>query len=175
MAITTFADRYQSILVPLIFEPWAQELIRRAAPEPGEHILYLACGTGVVTRQVANHVAHPGCLVGVDHSGDMLAVARVLAENAGLDSEWVEADAANLPFGDGQFDLAFCQQALQFFPTWRPVQPFSNVSFKTLTGIRRSSVRRSSDAGEFLLRCSGMIIGPGPRRLYRFVQRYRAS
>ena len=76
MAITTFADRYQSILVPLIFEPWAQELIRRAAPEPGEHILYLACGTGVVTRQVANHVAHPGCLVGVDHSGDMLAVFR---------------------------------------------------------------------------------------------------
>lgn len=116
MAMTTFADRYQSILVPVIFEPWARELIRRAPPEPGEHVLDLACGTGVVTRQVAHHVTDPGSLVGVDHSGGMLAVARALAENAGLESEWVEADAASLPFGDDRFDLAFCQQALQFFP-----------------------------------------------------------
>lgn len=124
MAMMTFADRYQSILVPVIFEPWAQELIRRADPASGEHILDLACGTGVVTRQVAKHVTRPGSLVGVDHSGEMLAVARALAEEDGLDVEWVEADAADLPIEDNRFDLAFCQQALQFSPTCR--QLFSN-------------------------------------------------
>jgi len=113
---TTFADRYQSVLVPVIFEPWARELIRLANPQAGEHILDLACGTGVVTRQVAELVSDLGSLVGVDHSGEMLSVARLLAKEAGLDAEWVEADAGNLPFSENRFDLAFCQQAIQFFP-----------------------------------------------------------
>ena len=66
METMTFADRYQSVLVPVIFEPWAIELIRRAAPRAGEHILDLACGTGVVTRQVAKLVQGTGRLVGAD-------------------------------------------------------------------------------------------------------------
>jgi ubiquinone/menaquinone biosynthesis C-methylase UbiE len=116
MGKSTFADRYQSVLVPVIFEPWARELIRCAEPQDGEHILDLACGTGVVTRQVAKLASNLGSLVGVDHSGEMLSVARVLAMEAGLDAEWVEADAGELPFDEDRFDIAFCQQALQFFP-----------------------------------------------------------
>jgi len=116
MGTTTFADRYQSILVPVIFEPWAQELIRRADPQPGEHILDLACGTGVVTREVARLAPGSRSLVGADHSGEMLAVARALAARDCPDAVWVEADASTLPFNEDCFDLAFCQQALQFFP-----------------------------------------------------------
>ena len=112
----TFAERYQSVLVPVIFEPWAKELIRRAALQDGEHILDLACGTGVVTREIANTGITSGHLAAVDHNADMLAVARHLSAQAGYDVEWVEADAGDLPFDDDQFDLAFCQQALQFFP-----------------------------------------------------------
>ncbi len=37
---------------PSHFEPWARELIRRARPQSGEHILDLACGTGVVTKEL---------------------------------------------------------------------------------------------------------------------------
>lgn len=112
----TFADRYQSVLVPVIFEPWAAEMLRRAAPHPGDHILDLACGTGVVTRMIAAMEFKPGSLTAVDHSADMLAVARSLAETNAPTAAWVEADAANLPFDDDRFDLAYCQQALQFFP-----------------------------------------------------------
>ncbi|MCV2868706.1 class I SAM-dependent methyltransferase [Defluviimonas sp. WL0002] len=112
----TFADRYQSVLVPIIFEPWARELIRRADPKAGEDILDLACGTGVVTRQVAKLAPRFGSLTGADHSAEMLEVARTVAIQAGLDATWVECDAAELPFEDDCFDLAFCQQALQFFP-----------------------------------------------------------
>ncbi|PWJ09929.1 class I SAM-dependent methyltransferase [Jannaschia seohaensis] len=116
MAPATFAYRYQSVLVPVIFEPWARELIHRADPREGEHILDLACGTGVVSRQVAKHRANLGSLTGVDHSSEMLEVARILAEEADLDARWIEADAGALPFDDDCFTLAFCQQALQFFP-----------------------------------------------------------
>lgn len=111
-----FADRYQSVLVPVIFEPWARELIGRAAPRNGEHIFDLACGTGVVTREIVNSGVSPGSLTAVDYNADMLNVARELAAQSGLVAEWVEADAAQLPFEDDRFDLAFCQQALQFFP-----------------------------------------------------------
>jgi len=113
---SNFAERYQSVLVPVIFEHWAKELIRRAAPQDGEHILDLACGTGVVTRQIANSGILPASLTGADHNSEMLDVARELAKQDGLDAKWVEADAGRLPFEDNQFDLAFCQQALQFFP-----------------------------------------------------------
>lgn len=116
MRTSTFADRYQSVLVPVIFEPWSRELIQRAEPQSGEHILDLACGTGVVTRQVAKRVSNSGSLVGVDHSVEMLGVARALATKSGLHAEWVEADAGSLPFDKNRFDIVFCQQALQFFP-----------------------------------------------------------
>ena len=100
----TFAKRYQSVLVPVIFEPWAKELVRRAAPQDGEHILDLACGTGVVTREIVYSGIKPGDLTAVDHNADMLGVARELSIQAGFDAEWVEADAGDLPFDDGQFD-----------------------------------------------------------------------
>ncbi len=112
----TFADRYQSILVPVIFEPWAKELIRRAEPRPGEHVLDLACGTGVVTREIAALMPETGSLTAVDHSNEMLNVARLLGNERGIEVEWVEADVSALPFADNCFDLAYCQQALQFFP-----------------------------------------------------------
>lgn len=114
--ITTFADRYQSVLVPVIFEPWATELVGRGELRTGEHVLDLACGTGVVTRKVAERLPDLGSLSAVDHSDEMLCVARILAAEAGLEVAWRKADAAELPFDDDLFDVAFCQQALQFFP-----------------------------------------------------------
>jgi ubiquinone/menaquinone biosynthesis C-methylase UbiE len=111
-----FAEKYEATLVPVIFQPWAHELIRRAMPVDGEHILDLACGTGAVSLEIAGAGVSPGSLTGVDISPDMLAVARSKAEAVGLTSEWLVADAAHLPFPDASFDLAFCQQALQFFP-----------------------------------------------------------
>lgn len=112
-APATFADRYQSVLVPVIFQPWARELIRRLPPEHGDHVLDLACGTGVVTREVAALGVPLGSLTAADHSAGMLDVARA---GTGAEVDWFEADAGALPFEDDRFDLAYCQQALQFFP-----------------------------------------------------------
>ncbi len=115
-ALKNFAERYEAVLVPVVFIPWAQELIRRSAPRDGEDILDLACGTGVVTREIARSGVSQATLTGADHSVDMLEVASRRTAEAGIEAHWIEADAAKLPFADGRFDLALCQQALQFFP-----------------------------------------------------------
>jgi len=80
------------------------------------HFLDLGCGTGAVTREIAATGILPAGLTGVDLTADMLDVARNRAQEVGFDVNWVEADAVSLPFSDDRFSLAYCQQALQFFP-----------------------------------------------------------
>ncbi len=112
----TFAQRYDSVLVPVIFRPWAQEMLRRAAPQDGEAVLDLACGTGIVSCELGRLGLRLASLTGIDHSADMLAVAKTRAEAEGLEAQWHQADAAALPLETDSIDLAICQQALQFFP-----------------------------------------------------------
>ncbi len=115
-AAESFAARYDRVMVPVIFRPWAQELLRRCPAQTGTDILDLACGTGAVTREIIASGAEPASLTGADMSEDMLAVARTRAEENGITAAWTEAVAEALPFDDQSFDLAYCQQALQFFP-----------------------------------------------------------
>jgi SAM-dependent methyltransferase len=88
------------------------ELVGLADLHGGERVLDLACGTGVVARGVREALGEGGVVVASDINGDMLEVAR--SHSADLAIEWQEADACALPFDDGEFDLVFCQQGLQF-------------------------------------------------------------
>jgi ubiquinone/menaquinone biosynthesis C-methylase UbiE len=105
---------YERYLVPAVFGPWADELVALADVQGGERVLDLACGTGVVARRARQALGESGVVVGADINRDMLQVARVNA--ADLAIEWHEADACVLPFEDGEFDVVFCQQGLQFVP-----------------------------------------------------------
>lgn len=107
-------DIYERLLVPAIFAPWARDLVALAAVQPGERVLDLACGTGVVARAVAAQRGGAGEIVGLDRNPGMLATARAVA--ADLPIEWREGDATALPFADGAFEVVLCQQGLQFFP-----------------------------------------------------------
>ena len=81
---------------------------------PGERVLDVGCGTGVVTRAVARRVASSGQVVGVDPSPTMLAVAREIAEREGL-AEQIEfqvGDARALPVDDAAFDVVLAITAL---------------------------------------------------------------
>lgn len=70
------ADAYEQLLVPAIFEPWAQGLVDLADPRRGEDVLDAACGTGVVARTAASRVGADGTVTGVDVNAGMLATAR---------------------------------------------------------------------------------------------------
>jgi SAM-dependent methyltransferase len=108
------ADVYEGFFVPAIFGPWTEELVSRVRPAPGDRVLDVACGTGIVARRVVALVGDEGSVTGVDLQSGMLEVARERADGAPV--EWVEAPADALPFADGSFDVVLCQQGLQFFP-----------------------------------------------------------
>ncbi len=109
-------ELYERHLVPAMFGPWAADLVALAAPQPGESVLDVACGSGVVARLVAQRVDPSGKVVGLDFSAGRLAVARSLPPVPGPVIEWREGDALALPFAAGTFALVCCQQGLQFFP-----------------------------------------------------------
>jgi len=77
-------------------------------------VLDVACGTGAVARAAAGRVAPGGAVSAVDVNPAMVATARRSAPTEPA-IDWREADATRLPFGDGAFDVALCQQGLQFF------------------------------------------------------------
>ncbi len=112
----TGAAIYQEHLVPAIFGPWAPVLVDLAAPGPGERVLDVACGTGIVARAAAARVGPTGRVVGIDLNPGMLDVARAFPPLAGATIEWQEGDAGALPFADAAFEVVLCQLGLQYFP-----------------------------------------------------------
>jgi SAM-dependent methyltransferase len=145
------------------------DLVEVADAGPGERVLDIACGTGVVARTAAHRVGSAGTVVGLDLNAPMLDAARAQAASEGLSIEWREGSATKLPFPDTAFDLVLCQQGLQFFPdrvaalremhrvlgpprgrlalsVWRPIE--GSPGFAVLA--RALSHHISPEAGELL-------------------------
>src|SRR5262245_34627178 len=108
------AEGYESYMVPTLFGPCARNFIWAAEPRPGERVLDVGCGTGIVARQVAARLGSSGNVTGLDLSPNMLAVARTAAERERLTIEWREGNAEQLPFPESSFGLVLCQFALMF-------------------------------------------------------------
>jgi ubiquinone/menaquinone biosynthesis C-methylase UbiE len=108
---------YERELVPAVFEPWAPIVVGLAHPSPGERVVDVACGTGVVARVAAARVGPSGSVAAVDLNPGMLRVARTVATTTrdSASIQWHEASADKLPFPSSSFDIAYCQLGLQFF------------------------------------------------------------
>ena len=105
---------YDRFLVPLIFEPYAVDLAGRVAMAGPRDVLETAAGTGVLTRALASRLAPSTRIVATDLNQPMLDQAS--RRQAGGATEWQQADALALPFGDGSFDVVACQFGAMFFP-----------------------------------------------------------
>jgi len=110
----TPGELYEQHLVPAIFSRWAPELVEAAGVQPGSRVLDVACGTGAVTRRLADRVGRTGRVVGLDFNAGMLAAARAAVAHSTI--EWLEGNALDMPLPDAAFDAVVCQQGLQFFP-----------------------------------------------------------
>jgi len=107
----SYAEYYQSLLVPRLFAPWARRLLDAVEFRSGDRLLDVACGPGTVTRE---GVARGGKgVTGIDSSPAMLEIARVLDERKTV--VYTEASADALPVADESYNVVTCQQGLQFF------------------------------------------------------------
>jgi SAM-dependent methyltransferase len=105
---------YERYLVPLIFAPYAADLALRTVRRHPARVLEIAAGTGVVTRQLAETLPSGVSIVATDLNQAMLDQAAT--EGTARPVEWRQADALQLPFPDGVFDVVVCQFGVMFFP-----------------------------------------------------------
>ena len=105
---------YETYLVPLLFEPYAADLVNRLASRSLGRVLEVAAGTGVVTRALASVLPERVSILATDLNQPMLDQASALGTERPV--EWRQADAMQLPFQDGTFDAVVCQFGVMFFP-----------------------------------------------------------
>lgn len=105
---------YDTLLVPLIFEPYAADLVDRLAGLQPPRLLELAAGTGVVTRRLAAFLPASVKIVATDLNQPMLDHAASVGTARPV--QWQRADAMQLPFADASFDAVVCQFGVMFFP-----------------------------------------------------------
>jgi SAM-dependent methyltransferase len=105
------AEVYEEFFVPALFQQWAGRVADAAGIEPGQQVLDVACGTGVLARTAAERVGPAGTVVGVDVNDGMLAVAQRTAPAI----TWKQGRAEALPVDSGSFDVVFSQFGLMFF------------------------------------------------------------
>jgi ubiquinone/menaquinone biosynthesis C-methylase UbiE len=93
------------------------ELLARAALVPGEQVLDVACGTGLVAFGAAEAVGPSGSVVGIDLSDGMVNAARRQAETRQLSNVRFERmDAEFLVLPDHAFDACLCALGLMYMP-----------------------------------------------------------
>ena len=105
---------YDEYLVPLIFQPYAEDLAARVASRKPSRVLEIAAGTGVVTREMAKRLPARASIVATDLNGPM--IERAQAIGTARAGEWRTADTMSLPFADGSFDAVVCEFGVMFFP-----------------------------------------------------------
>ena len=111
LPVTNPAEIYEDCFVPAMFGQWGPVIAAAAEVNRGHRVLDVACGTGALTRAVAERTGDPASVTGLDINAEMLAVAR--SRFPAID--WREGPAEALPFADASFDRVVSQFAMMFF------------------------------------------------------------
>lgn len=115
-SMLAFAGRvpevYESILGDFVFEPFALDCLQRLQGHAPKRVLELAAGTGRLTRHLTEHFPAPVQILATDISTEMMTEGQRQVSSDNL--SWQQADIAELPFPDHQFDLVVCQFGFMF-------------------------------------------------------------
>jgi SAM-dependent methyltransferase len=145
-SISALYDRY---LGPALFDPYAEDLVRRVADLAAGAVLETAAGTGRVTRVLARVLPVNVSITATDLNQAMLDFAA--AQDGVERVAWQHADATALPFDDARFDAVVCQFGAMFFPdkvaahreALRVLKPAGVFCSTSGTGSRPTNSRRS--------------------------------
>lgn len=105
------AEVYEDFFVPALFQQWAGRVADAAHIQKGQHVLDVACGTGILARTIAERLGEGSSIVGLDINDGMLAVAAHKAPSI----DWRHGTAEALPFDNDSFDVVVSQFGLMFF------------------------------------------------------------
>ena len=111
------------------FAPLTAALLEAAAVQPGQQVIDVGCGAGVLSLALAPRLGRGGRILAVDISRPLLERARArdaeapAADRAEID--WQEADAGSFPFTPGAFDVLLSRFGTMFFSD--PVAAFANM------------------------------------------------
>ena len=113
--VGSIPENYDRYLVPLIFEEFAEDLANRVSGLRPTNVLETAAGSGVVARALTPKLSKSASYVVsdlnqpmLDHAQSMQAVDDRLS--------WQQADALDLSYADGAFDVVVCQFGVMFYP-----------------------------------------------------------
>jgi ubiquinone/menaquinone biosynthesis C-methylase UbiE len=110
------ADDYEPLWQAQLAEAQTA-LMALASPAPGNRVLDIACGTGLVSFAAARAVGPDGYVLGVDLSGRMVTCAERRAGNLQLSNcGFARMDAEALVLPDASFDVALCALGLMYMP-----------------------------------------------------------
>ncbi|HET7221031.1 MAG TPA: methyltransferase domain-containing protein [Vicinamibacterales bacterium] len=164
----TASENYERYFVPAIGRPFAEDLIREAALQPGERVLDAACGTGIIARLAAKRVAPGGSVDALDINPAMLSVARSLASPSAAPIRWFETSVESIPLPDDMFDVVICHLGLQFVAgkhaALREMRRVASPGGRVLV-----STPRPSHFFEVLERAVSRHVGEEPGRFVRMV------
>ena len=105
---------YDTYLGPLIFEPYAGDVVKRLENLSAGRVLETAAGSGIVTRALLRSLPTSVSVVATDLNQPMLDHAA--AQTSFSNVSWQRVDAQSLPFPDQTFDAVICQFGVMFFP-----------------------------------------------------------
>jgi SAM-dependent methyltransferase len=103
-----YPEMVETFLLPL-----GPRLVQAAGIGAGVRVLDVAAGTGNVAIPAAQHGAD---VVASDLTPELLEAGRARAQSAGIELEWVTADAEHLPFDDASFDVVVSAIGAMFAP-----------------------------------------------------------
>jgi SAM-dependent methyltransferase len=107
----TPAEVYDQMFVPALFAQWGDIVAEAARLAPGQRVLDVACGTGILALAAAARVGPSGAVAALDANDGMLDVAR--RKSSAID--WRSGRAEALPFDNGSFDAVVSQFGMMFF------------------------------------------------------------
>lgn len=111
-----------------------EAIVTRAAPQAGEHVLDIGCGTGASALRLSQLVGQAGQVTALDISAPLLDMARARTKTAQHGNlTFVQGDAQTYPFG-GAADLVFLRFGVMFFDD--PVAAMANLRRATRPGGR---------------------------------------
>jgi arsenite methyltransferase len=110
------AHQLEALYTTMDIAAQRQATIDALHPQPGEHILDVGSGPGLLTLQIAAEVAPNGSVTGVDVSTDMIKLAQSRQKDTSCRQcvNFQEGDAVSLPFGDATFDAAVSTQVYEY-------------------------------------------------------------